>query len=173
MVLLLASEHSGLLITARLAAEQGWEVFALPGHIRSNMSKSTHRLINEGASLIHSIEDLLNQLPQVSNVRPNITDIPITSNTGEPIEIDRPEFANDNQKIGETIQKLAPVVEIAPDTKEEKTVISVIGADKTHIDKIVRDTNLPVHKVSGILTMLEIDGIIEQLPGKFYRNLNQ
>jgi len=121
--------------------------------------------------LIHSIEDL--QLPQVSNVRPNITDIPITSNTGGPIEIDRPEFANDNQKIGETIQKLAPVVEIAPDTKEEKTVISVIGADKTHIDKIVRDTNLPVHKVSGILTMLEIDGIIEQLPGKFYRNLNQ
>ena len=129
--------------------------------------------VNEGASLIHSIEDLLNQLPQVSNVRPNITDIPITSNTGEPIEIDRPEFANVNQKIGETIQKLAPVVEIAPDTKEEKTVISVIGADKTHIDKIVRDTNLPVHKVSGILTMLEIDGIIEQLPGKFYRNLNQ
>ena len=114
MVLLLASEHSGLLITARLAAEQGREVFSLPGHIRSNMSKSTHRLINEGASLIHSIEDL--QLPQVSNVRPNITDIPITSNTGGPIEIDRPEFANDNQKIGETIQKLAPVVEIAPDT---------------------------------------------------------
>ena len=75
MVLLLASEHSGLLITARLAAEQGREVFALPGHIGSNMSKSTHRLINEGASLIHSIEDLL-KLPQVSNVRPNITDIP-------------------------------------------------------------------------------------------------
>ena len=72
-----------------------------------------------------------------------------------------------------TLKKTVSVTETASGAKEDKIVISVIGADKIHIDQIVRNANLPVHKVSGILTMLEINEIIEQLPGKFHRNLNQ
>ena len=59
-----ASERSGSLITARHAAEQGREVFAVPGQIFSGVSRGTHSLINQGATLINSVDDLLDALPQ-------------------------------------------------------------------------------------------------------------
>ena len=76
-------------------------------------------------------------------------------------------------RLKETLKKTVSVTETASGAKEDKIVISVIGADKIHIDQIVRNANFPVHKVSGILTMLEINEIIEQLPREFHRNLNQ
>ena len=167
-----ATECSGSLITARLAAEQGKEVFAVSGQIGADMSKGTYQLISSGAILIHSIDDLLSQLSQVGNIRPNITDGQILSDADELIRGNSRYSANANRKIEGNIKKTVSVTETASDAKEDKIVISVIGADKIHIDQIVRNANLPVHKVSGILTMLEINGIIEQLPGKFYRNLN-
>ncbi len=58
-----AAERSGALITARLAAEQGREVFAVPGRADSEKSKGTHRLIREGAALVETVEDIIAQLP--------------------------------------------------------------------------------------------------------------
>ena len=58
-----ASNRSGALITARLAGEQGREVFAVPGEIFSELSTGTHKLINNGAKLINTVDDLLNELP--------------------------------------------------------------------------------------------------------------
>jgi DNA processing protein len=57
-----AAERSGALITARLAAEQGREVFAVPGRADSDKSKGTHRLIREGAALVETADDVIAQL---------------------------------------------------------------------------------------------------------------
>jgi DNA processing protein len=62
-----AGERSGALITAFMALDQGREVFAVPGDIRSNNSKGTHRLIKEGARLIEGTEDIFSEIPQWNN----------------------------------------------------------------------------------------------------------
>lgn len=59
-----AGEKSGALITAYMALDQGREVFAVPGSIRSSKTKGTHRLIKEGAKLVESLEDVLAEIPQ-------------------------------------------------------------------------------------------------------------
>ncbi len=156
-----ASERSGSLITARHAAEQGREVFAVPGQIFSGVSRGTHSLINQGATLINSVDDLLDALPQ------DYTQILGGESLGppsakQPNKIVRPQSIE--KRSTPTPQPKAKV-ELNL-TSEEQTVLSAMGADSVHIDEITRVTQLPIGKVSSLLVMLELKGVVQQLPGK-------
>ncbi len=154
-----ASDRSGSLITARHAAEQGREVFAVPGQIFSGVSRGTHSLINQGATLINSVDDLLDALPQ------DYTQIL----GGKSIE---PPSAKQSDKIArpQSVEKRStPTPQPKANlnlTPDEQTVLSAIDADSVHIDEITRITQLPIGKVSSLLVMLELKGIVQQLPGK-------
>ena len=158
-----ASERSGSLITARHAAEQGREVFAIPGQIFSNVSRGTHSLINQGATLINSVDDLLDALPQ------NYTKVlggESPESTRQPPSLKRPNKAARPQPIEKrSIPTPQPKANLNL-TSDEQTVLSAMKADSVHIDEITRVTQLPIGKVSSLLVMLELKGIVQQLPGK-------
>ena len=172
-----ASERSGSLITARHAAEQGREVFAVPGQIFSGVSRGTHSLINQGATLINSVDDLLDALPQdYAGILGQRSAAPMESRS----EVTRqaasrrdrgPKRFNSTSRPQPVEEKSTPASQ--PKTKvelnltpDEQTVLSAMDADSVHIDEITRTTQLPIGKVSSLLVMLELKGIVQQLPGK-------
>ena len=156
-----ASERSGSLITARHAAEQGREVFAVPGQIFSGVSRGTHSLINQGATLINSVDDLLDALPQNYTQILGGESLELPS-ANQPDKIARPQSVE--KRSTPTPQPKAKVeFNLTPD---EQTVLSAMDADSVHIDEITRVTQLPIGKVSSLLVMLELKGVVQQLPGK-------
>ena len=167
-----ASNRSGALITARLAGEQGREVFAVPGEIFSELSTGTHRLINNGAKLINTVDDLLNELPpyalsQIQSETPvgPTPDIETESSSQAPVVEKRTSKRAATQSPAEGQQPIqsAPPPDLTPD---ERTVFDAIEVPSSHIDTIVRTTKLPISQVSSVLLMLELKGIVQQLPGK-------
>ena len=169
-----ASIRSGSLITARHAAEQGREVFAVPGQIFSNQSKGSHQLINQGAKLINAIDDIWEAFPN-RRLTPSLTSpptqLPLDQNDSARGRVNSNLFAEvsaRNTSIGSTGTSAAnPSVQATPQlSTDERAILEAIGVPCSHIDQIARTTALPMNKVSSALVMLELKGIVQQMPGK-------
>lgn len=139
VVIVEATKRSGSLITARLAAEQNREVFAVPGSVQSFKSTGTHTLIKQGAKLVEHANDILEEFSHVLATGP---------------DTDRPETH-------------APEPEPALPS-EEALVLDALDVYPVHIDELVRKTGMAAGTLSGILIKLEIKGMVKQSPGKFF-----
>lgn len=135
-----ATRKSGSLITARLAAEQNREVFAVPGSIQSFKSTGTHTLIKQGAKLVENARDVLDELAA-------FMDPPCRSEDRGPDP------------------RAASVGLLPPD---ELALYQVLGAYPEHIDTLVRKTGIEPGKLLGLLLQLELKGMVHQLPGKLF-----
>jgi DNA processing protein len=140
-----APRKSGALITAAHALEQNRGVFAVPGGIFAEKSRGALWLLNQGAVAVYDSEQVLEEIaPQV--------------------ELFWEQREADAGK-GETREPAAIPVDLSAD---EKGVLGVIADKRVHIDEIGRTLDVGAAKVSRILTILEIKGLIKQLPGKHF-----
>ena len=177
-VIVEASNRSGALITARLAAEQNREVFAVPGEIFSELSAGTHRLINDGAKLINTVDDLLNELPPrvLNQIQSQASPSPVPNMEAEPTQA-LPVEKSDTKRVSpqRSPEARQPVSTPPPPdlTPDEKTIFEAIEVPSSHIDTIVRTTQLPISQVSSVLLMLELKGVVQQLPGKQFTKSNE
>ena len=140
-----ASLRSGSLITARLAADEGREVFAVPGSVDSALSRGCHALLRDGAKLVESVVDVLDEIAHVA---------PPGGPTGPPIH-SKLAVRNDSVVGGHL-------------DDSERIVVDALGHDPAGIDQLVDHTGLTAGRLASILLTLEIDGRIEALPGSRY-----
>lgn len=142
-----ASERSGSLITARLAAEQNREVMAVPGNITSSNSFGTNYLIKAGAKLVQQWQDVVAELP--SEIAARIL----------PPKIDEKNNGNGRQ------QELIP----AGLSDNEHKIWLLLNADEaTHIDVLLESSGLSFGDLNSVLVGLDIKDMIRVLPGKHY-----
>jgi DNA processing protein len=140
VVIIEAAHKSGSLITADFALEQGREVFAVPGNINNINSSGTNKLIKEGAKLVSSVDDILEELNNFN-----------LSKMSEHI------ITNKNDKnilCGLSI--------------EEKRILQELIYEPLHIDMIKEKCNMSIQKINSLLIMMELKGVIEQVPGNIY-----
>ena len=136
-----AAERSGALITARLAGEQGRDVFALPGLVTAPAAAGCHQLIRDGARLVRSPEDVLDELgPLVEGVQ-----------LQPDLSVRHP---------GELL--LNP---------QETQVLQAIELEPTDIDQVVLSSGLPVPRVLSTLSVLEMRHLIRRVSGQLVQRL--
>jgi DNA processing protein len=137
-----AAKRSGSLITARLAAEYNREVFAVPGSVASQKSHGTHLLLKQGAKLVETENDVMEELSHLVHA--------------EPVQAAFPDRDSG---------KSAGPVETDPD---KTRILQLLDAYPQHIDQIIETSRMPSDKVSAILLELELMGVIRHHPGNYF-----
>jgi DNA processing protein len=141
VVVVEGAQYSGSLITARLAMEFGREVYGVPGNATQPASFGPNQLIKQGAKLVTSWEDVVEELP--TPVRAEL--LPVQTATSE-------------ERAGLVEQNLAPT---------ERPLYELLSVDQSsHIDDLVELSGLSSSEVLAALFDLELRGVVRQLPGK-------
>ena len=144
VVVVEAAEKSGSLITARLAAELGREVLAVPGRITAPESRGANRLIQDGAHVAMGWEDVVGVLPERWKAR-------VTATAG----IGR---AGDAAAAGRGALEGEP--------SGYRSILELLGEDPVDIDHVIERSGLGAGRVSAALLELELEGRVRQIEGK-------
>ncbi|NBW49311.1 MAG: DNA-protecting protein DprA [Betaproteobacteria bacterium] len=139
-----AALKSGSLITARMAVEQGKEVFAIPGSIHSTQARGCHALIKQGAKLVESAQDILDELNLMADVR-----IPSTTTNGP-----------------EVVSSHTPT----PLSSLEMGLLEALGFEPISLELLQNRSGMDTATLQALLMGLELSGCVARLPGgKFQR----
>jgi DNA processing protein len=138
-----AARRSGSLITARLAAEQGREVFALPGSIHNPLARGCHELIRQGAKLVETADDIVSELAPLA---------------GHILQTTMESTNNEN-----------PVQNVEHEYVELR---KHLGHDPVSVDELAENSGLTIGQVSSMLLILELHGEVESLSGGRYSLLS-
>ncbi len=136
-----AAMQSGSLITARLAAEQGREVFAIPGSIHSPLSRGCHRLIRQGAKLVETAGDIFAELGAL------LAGLRLASRAEEP---------DPQEDSGHALDK------------DYEILLDALGFESAAVDTLVARTGFEAGAVASMLLVLELEGRIAQQPGGLF-----
>ena len=132
--------NSGAMITASNAAEQGRDVFAVPGPIETGRSAGCHRLIQEGAKLVERAEEIVDELGILR-------------------------LTADNPDPGSRQPFMTPAIGLPPD---QRGVLDLLTLEARHVDRISTACNLSAAAVTAILTHLEMRGLARRVPGNAF-----
>jgi DNA processing protein len=142
-----AGLKSGSLITARLANEQGREVFALPGNIHNPVARGCHKLIRDGARLVETAEEVLEELQATGALLADalrsrlMTQTPSASQP-QPVRDDDPDYTN---------------------------LLAALDTQPAALDELVERTGLSPAALSSMLLVLELDGFVVAASGRYAR----
>jgi DNA processing protein len=135
-----AAKGSGALITTDFALEQGRELFAVPGNAGSSTSSGTNMLIRQGARLVESADDVIEELGGM--IKGHMKSRKEAAVTG---------------------------VSLNPDLDgPQKKIFEYLGDTPLSVDEIIGETELPAPEAAGALMRLEIKGLVRRLPGQSY-----
>ena len=140
-----AALQSGSLITARLAIEQGKDIFAIPGSIHSTQARGCHALIKQGAKLVESAQDILEEM----------------------------QFISTNDAAMETIANDAQQTAKNGLFNEDSPLLFALGFDATSLDALQARTGLDTATLQAQLMALELDGEVARLPGGLFLRMVQ
>ncbi len=136
-----AAERSGSLITARLALDQGREVFAVPGQVGGKNSAGSNGLIKRGAKLVESVDDILEEVAGQVTL-PNLS-------------LPAPGSETPASPPGEILGT-------------EGCLIRLLSEEPRHVEWLIAESGLAARNVTGALLQLEIKGAVRQMPGQYY-----
>ncbi len=176
-----APEKSGALITARQAADQGRDVFAVPGNIDVPSAAGTNALLRDGAILVSTGADVVGEyrhlypdrirldipglklVPKASAPQPKVAQkpaLPRKENKTQP-KTDKKDI--DKRASSAYSDGGAPKITL---NAQEEAIVSALAAGEMLVDELIASTALPSGKLLASLTMLEVRGIVKMLPGR-------
>lgn len=180
-----APEKSGALITARRAAEQGRDVFTVPGNIDNPAGKGSNQLLKDGAIPVSSgwevLEEYVHLYPQLRHRdAQNSPPAPRNASEKQPLLAaqkprtpgrSKPKTAPETKKVIDKTES-TPYIDLneieSSLTPAEKTIAGLLTGGQKLVDDIIADSGLNTGAVLASLTLLEVKGVVRRLPGRLY-----